>query len=280
VLELQQQLTLLTLPQLGSFRDTQVATENKIRDLIGKGNSELAEIDRQFQEFLGPGKTKLIGNTPVLITDSMTHAPMQLQVVDRKSKVRQAFGLQIRPLQKQMAANVALAKVYQTRHWSKPQVLNRAVAPASNLTDALARRAHYAAMFELAGKAELFSWSQIAIDTADAILADSVYRANAKRSKDERAFLPSTFMALLPNAEYTEATGILQEVLMSAKRAGMAIAQFEQRGSAVSLDLIALGLSAQDAALVDPGLDTDPFDASGAVKESYFLNAGKRVSGR
>lgn len=279
-MDLQKQLTLLTLPQLGGFRDTQLKIEGRIKDLIGKANSQIAQIEASFEEFIGPNKTRLVGNTPVTILDSRTHAPIQAQLVERKTEIRQAFSVQILPLQKQIVANVALAKVYQSRHWSKPQVLNRAVAPASNLTDALSRRAAYAQIFQQVGKMELFSWAQIAIDSGDAILADAVYRANGKRSREERAFLPSTFMSLLPNADYTEAAGILQEVLLSAKRAGLSIAQFDGHGSAVSLDLIAMGLSSLDDSIIDPGLDDDPFDSTGAVKESYLLSSGKRVSGQ
>lgn len=126
----------------------------------------------------------------------------------------------------------------------------------------------------------LFAWAQLAIDTGDAVLADAVLRANGKRLRDDRAFLASTFLNLIPNADYNEARDILQAVLNSARSAGIAIAEFEGRRSAVSLDLIRMGLADQDGALPTDGLDDDPFDSSGAVKPEYLLATGKKVAGQ
>jgi hypothetical protein len=278
-MQLQPQLRLLTIAQLGDFRNSQVKTEGRIRDLIGKANSEMATIDSDFKEFIGPNRTKLIGTTQVQIFDSQTHAPMLAQVADRKYKVRQAFGEQLRPLHKQVVANVALAKTYSSRHWSKVSCLNRATS-GDGVTDAVQRRAAYSAMFAQAGKAELFAWAQLALDTGDAVLADAIYRANSARVKTDRGFEPASFISLMPNGEFTESQTILQEVVDSAKRAGLAIAQFEGRGSAVSVDLIAMGLAEQDGTLPGPSQDLDPFDETGAIRPEYLMQQGKRVSGQ
>ncbi len=92
--------------------------------------------------------------------------------------------------------------------------------------------------------------------------------------------MASTFLNLIPNADYNEARDILQAVLNSARSAGIAIAEFEGRRSAVSLDLIRMGLADQDGALPTDGLDDDPFDSSGAVKPEYLLATGKKVAGQ
>src|SRR5262249_26169143 len=126
------------------------------------------------------------------------------------------------------------------RHWSLPAVLNRAGVGKGDgtgaITEGLARRAHYAVIFEKAGKAELATWGQLAIDTGDAILADSVYRANGARSKEDRGFEPTSLLSKLRNDDYKTAQAALEAVEDLAVNAKRLIDAFHERTNAVNLE--------------------------------------------
>ena len=59
----------------------------------------------------------------------------------------------------------------------------------AGIVEAMQLRAAYVDILAAAGPVELASWGQQAIDTGDAILADTVLRENGARKADERPFM-------------------------------------------------------------------------------------------
>jgi hypothetical protein len=276
---LRQQIPFLSLTGLRDFAARQAVKLTEVKRLIAGAESEIAKIQADAAPFF-TGENRLIGNVKVRI-NSPADTGLQTQVVERKYKVRQALDQQLVPLFKQMLAAKAVAKEYATRHWTKPQVLNRATT-GTGATEGLTRRAAYATIFEKIGKAQLFDFGQLAIDTGDAILGDSVYRATMIRPREERPFQPAELIALIPNAEYTEATAILQSVLDTTDAAGLAIASFEGKTGKVSISKIALGLHGQrEKVKAQEDLSDDlgeMLDSAGGIRDEWLLKIGKRVS--
>lgn len=263
---LQKQLPLLSLAGLRDFAAGQTRRHEEVKRLLAGAQAEIAKIDAEAKQFF-TGGTRRVGNTEVRI-NNRADAALQAQVADRKGKVRMALDEQLRALHKQIIAAKAIAKEYATRHWSKAQVLNRATT-GSGVAEGLARRAHYATIFERVGKAQLFDFGQLAIDTGDAILGDAVYRAVMTRARDERPFQPAEFITILPNGEFDEASAILQSVMDEADQAGIAIATFEGRTGQVSLSRITMGLQGLDDSL--RAGDDDMLDEAGGIKESALV---------
>lgn len=270
---LQQALPLLTIEGLRSFLAKQTSYLIEVRRLISGATAEMARIDAEAKPFL-TGGTRLVGNTPVRV-NSPADATIARQVVDRKARVRVGLDSQLTVVFKKMLAAKAVAQEYAGRHWTKPQVLNRATTGAG-ATEGLTRRAAYAEIFEKVGKAQLFDFGQLAIDTGDAVLADAVYRAVMIRSRDERPFQPAEFISLVQNTEYTDSVTILQGILDTADEAGQAIATFEGKTGQVSLNRIALGLRGQGAEIANDDL----LDEAGGVREDAMVRMGKQFSGQ
>ena len=109
---------------------------------------------------------------------------------------------------------------------------------------ATALRAQYAEILEHAGAVELAGWCQGAIDSADIVLMDAVIRENDSRRKDERAFLSPGVLELFGNVwqEHRLAQAVLNEVVTTAHRGGVALSKFEGGNGTVGLQRIALGL--------------------------------------
>lgn len=267
--DLKTPIPLMSIANLRTFASDQTARAEEVQRLINGANSDLAKIDSDLKQFLSGGIKRI--NNLELRVNSPADAPLMAQAAERKAKVRTALDEQLRPLFRKMLAAKELASEMATRHWTKPAVLNRATSGAG-ATDSIVRRSAYKAIFEQAGKAELASWGQLALDTGDAVLADAIYRANSARPKDERGFSPAAFIELLPNSDYTEANTVLQSVMDSADRAGIAISEFEGRTGKVSLNRIAMGLAGQGkkAAPVD-----DLLDEAGGIRDEALINFAK-----
>ncbi|MCC6394773.1 MAG: hypothetical protein IT167_29535 [Bryobacterales bacterium] len=261
---LQSQLPLLSLSGLRDFGAAQSERLNKFLELISGANAEMAKIEADAKPFFS-GATRTVGNTTVRVGHP-ADAPIQAQVIERKSKVRTALDAQLRPLFKAMLAASTVAKEYADRHWSLPQVLNRATT-GNGALEGLTRRASYATIFEKIGKAQLFDFGQLAIDTGDAVLADSVYRAAMTRPREERPFQPAEFISLLRNSDHTEATTILQKVLDDCDKAGTAMAEFEGQTGRVNLNMITAGLQKQGRI---PAAH-DLLDEAGGIREEALI---------
>ena len=266
---LQPQLPLLSLSGLRDFGAAQSQRLTKFLSLISGAKAEMAKIDADAQQFF-TGGTRTIGTTTVRV-NNRADAAIQAQVVERKSKVRTALNEQLSPLFKAMLAASTVAKEYADRHWSLPQVLNRATTGNGTL-EGLTRRASYATIFEKIGKAQMFDFGQLAIDTGDAVLADSVYRAVMTRPREDRPFQPAEFIALVKNTDHTEATAILQQVLDDCDKAGTAMAEFEGRTGRVNLNMIASGLAKQGRI---PAAEDDLLDEAGALKDEALISFAK-----
>lgn len=156
-------------------------------------------------------------------------------------------------------------------------MLNRATT-GNGTTDGLTRRATYAEIFEQAGIAQLSDFGQLAIDTADPVLADAVFRAVAALPNTQRPFAPAGFLELVPNADFTEAQQILQAVADAADSAKRAMDTFDGgRHGAVTQLQIEKGLRAQQANADAFNID-DILDASGGVREDALLRMSQRLS--
>jgi hypothetical protein len=271
---LRQSIPLLSLAGLRDFAARQVNYRDEVKRLIAGAEAAIAKIQADAVPFL-TGGVKKINNLSLRIS-SPADSVIQAQVADRKYKVRQALDAQLIPLFKKMVAAKALAKEYAERHWSKPQVLSRATT-GNGTTEGIQRRAAYAAIFASMGRAALFDAAQECIDTGDAVKADALYRAICSLPRDERPCQPAEFISLVPNAEYTEATAVLQSVLDATDQAGLAIATFEGKTGKVSISKIALGLAGQGDKLKP---EEDMLDAAGGIRDEWVLEQARRASGK
>jgi hypothetical protein len=123
-------------------------------------------------------------------------------------------------------------------------------------------------LFRLAGKMEMLTWGQLAIDTADAVMADAVYREVTTRTVADRPFLPAEFISNLRNAEFDEAQDILKSVRIETERAQAVLERFESASGAPSLNRMANALRDRK---VQPSADEDDvFDELGGIKEGYL----------
>lgn len=262
---LQKQLPLLSLSGLRDFAAKQTARHEQIKSAIAAAQAEIAKIDAEAKPFY-TGGTRMAGTVQIR-TVNRADAAIQAQVVERKSKVRVALNEKLMPVWKAMVAASTLAKEYAERHWTLPQVLNRATTGNGNgATEGIQRRAAYSVIFEKIGKAQLFDFCQLAIDTGDAVLQDACYRAVMTRTREERPFQPAEFISLIVNSEHTDAQAILQGVLDAATEAGRLMASFEGRSGAVNHSLITAGLAKQGKIA-----DDDFVDEAGGIKDEALL---------
>ena len=159
-------------------------------------------------------------------------------------------------------------------------MLNRATT-GNGVTEGIQRRAAYAEIFETAGRAQLYAFGQVAIDTADAVLADSVYRAVASLPSKERPFSPAQLLELVPNAEYTEAQALVNTVMDDHDAAKRAFDTFiGGRHGQVTTDQIRAALDQRDR---ESGVDDfnvdDILDEAGGIREDALVRLGKRTAG-
>lgn len=274
VKSLKQQIPLLSLGGLRDFGAQQSKRLDAILLSLRRGQSDIDKIKADITPFL-TGEVRRIGTVMARVNNPADQA-LQAQAVQKQYDVRKQINIEIRPTFQKMLAAKALATEYRTRHWSKIQVLNRATT-GSGATDSLLRRAAYSEIFEQAGVAQLSDFGQLAVDTGDPILADSVYRAVAALPNDKRPFAPAAFLELVPNSDYTEAQQILQAVMDAADSAKQSLDTFDGgRHGQVTQNQIEKGLRAQSSAEAF-NID-DLLDASGGVREDALLRMSQRLS--
>jgi hypothetical protein len=185
------------------------------------------------------------------------------QLVSAIGEVRRATDKELVPIVKAMQAAAADAKERGERHWDKHSTLRKAKSgngDAQGIIEAMALRASYAQVLAVCGPVELAKWAQQAIDTGDAILADAVLRENGARKKDEQSFMNGTVLDKLPNAEHEQAQALLNQVIDTAQRGGLAYSEF-QRQAPDALRRIELGLKARQR-INEPKVGED-----GAIRE-------------
>ena len=91
---------------------------------------------------------------------------------------------------------------------------------------------------------ELAKWAQQAIDTGDPILCDSVLRETGERKRDEQPFSCASLLEKIPNAEHEQAQGLLNQVIDTAAKGGLAYSEF-QRQAPDAMKRLELGLKAR-----------------------------------
>jgi hypothetical protein len=171
----------------------------------------------------------------------------QRQLVSAIGNVRRETDKELVPIVKAMQATAGDAKERGERHWDKHSILRKAKSGnggAQGILEAMALRASYAQVLEVCGAVELAKWAQQAIDSGDPILADAVLRENGARKRDEQPFMNATILEKLPNTEFEEAQALLNQVIDTAQRGGLAYSEF-QRQAPDAIRRIELGLKAR-----------------------------------
>lgn len=273
---LQPPVPLLTLAGLRDFSAQQTKRHDDVQCILTRGQADIAQAKSNIEPFL-TGERKRVGTVEVRLSHPADGA-LQAQVVAKQYQIRQAINLEIRPIFQKMLAAKTLAEEYMTRHWQKIQVLNRATT-GSGLTDSMVRRAAYAEVFAQAGKAQLWDFGQLAVDTADPVLADCLFRAVAAIPTADRPFQPAAFLALVQNAEWTEAQQLLEGVVESFRSAKRGIDIFGGgKHGQVTVDQIESGLRAQDKKSDEELNIDDILDAAGGIREDAVLRLGQQVN--
>lgn len=274
---LQKQVPLLGTVQLRDFANQQSKRLDTIQSILKRGQAALDKAKDDMTPFM-TGGTRRVGTATIRTLNAADQA-LQGQVVAKQYEIRKNMATEYRDIFQKMVAAKTLSETYKERHWSKPQVLNRATT-GQGLTDSMLRRAAYAQVFTQAGKAQLFDFGQLAVDTADPVLADSIYRAVASMPNDERPFAPAGLLELVPNAEYDEATQLLDGVVENYRQAKRGIDAFEGgRHGQVTQEQIEAGLRARDKdAPVDNFDPDDILDEAGGIREDALLRISSRVA--
>lgn len=200
----------------------------RLTSLITNGEAKIEELKRLFA-----GNPQ--GNEP-------QRARALHQPVPAIAQVRKAVTDEGMVIVKGLNDAAQMAEEMSQRHWSVRSLLK--VAKPGGLQQAMTLRAQYAEVLAKAGVVELASWCQQAIDGGDPLLLDAVIRENDSRRRDDRAFLTPGVLEMFGNnwTEYRTAKALFDEIVTTAKRGGLLLAEFENGTGKVATDRIALGL--------------------------------------
>lgn len=277
--QLKQQIPFLGLAQLRDFNDQQQKRLDEVQRILKRGQGSIDQAKAATDANLHGAKKK-IGSVEVRLNHPWDKG-MKHRLVEQITGIRNTIEQEVRAVMQKMLNAKVLASEYQTRHWTKIQVLNRAnVGNGVNATDSLMRRAAYAEVFKTAGKAQLHDFGQLAIDTGDAVLADSVFRAVASLPSADRPFPPASLLALVPNAEFEEAKQLLNATMDAYDAAKRGFDTFMGgRHGQVTQAQIAAALRQQQQDGADDFNINDILDDAGAVREDALVRLGKRASG-
>jgi hypothetical protein len=236
LIDLKPQLIPLDMPGLQTFASEQNKRLAKLTKLIADAE---ALIEKARKEAAPPPKGVSGAERQIIqtINDRQTNS----KILD----IRRAADSALIELLKASQNAAAAAKIMGERHWNMWSVLRRAKTGNGGVVgilEAMQLRAAYADVLAAAGPSELAAWGQQAIDTADAILADSVLRENGVRKLDERPFMSSVLMTNLNNKEHAQAQALLNQVLDMNQQAGLAYSQFQRQDTA-AFKRIQMGLT-------------------------------------
>lgn len=206
----------------------------RLNSLISNSEAKINEI----RALVSGGKAG--GNEPM-------RARAASQPIQAITDIRKQVQSEGRDIVKALDAAAEMAQEMAERHWSIRVMLR--LAKPGGIAQAATLRAQYAQVLAKAGTVELAGWAQNAIDTGDVVLMDAVVRENDSRKRDDRAFLTPGVLELFGNVyqEYRLGQAMLNEVVTTAKRGGMILAEFEKGTGAVSLNKIAMGLRTANA---------------------------------
>ena len=206
----------------------------RLDSLISNSESKINEI----RALVSGGNAR--GNEP-------NRARAATQPIAAITDIRKQVESEGRELVKALEAAAAMAEEMAQRHWSIRVMLR--LAKPGGLAQATALRTQYAQVLSKAGMVELAGWAQNAIDSGDVVLMDAVIRENDSRKRDERAFLTPGVLELFGNVwqEYRLGQATLNEVITTAKRGGIILAEFEKGTGKVATNRIALGLRVANA---------------------------------
>jgi hypothetical protein len=251
------QLNLITLkPQLERWSRPELLTSNLLTPARQKETQIINMVRRDEKRIAGVRETvaSLFGNGQEQTPDGRgargSAANQPILAID---KIRREFRTEAEPLIAELNVLANGAAEIAKRHWDLHSVLRRATTgtgTGNGVSDALTRRANYSAIFAASGKSELANWAQMAIDDTDLVLADAVVRENDRRERNERAFSSNDFLDTI-GANLTEfrlARAILNETILTAERAGIAFAKFENPNGVASLSRIIMGLKLMENA--------------------------------
>lgn len=239
------QLNLIALkPQLERWHRPELLTSNLLTPARQKETTILTMVRRDEKRIAGVRETvaSLFGNGQGASAASAANQPVL--AIDR---IRREFRAEADPIISDLHTLAEGAAEIAKRHWDIHSVLRRATTgtgSGNGVSDALTRRANYHSILQNAGKSELANWAQMAIDDMDLVLADACVRANDRRERNERAFSSNDFLDTM-GANLTEfrlARAILNETILTAERAGIAFAKFENPTGVASLARIIMGL--------------------------------------
>ena len=241
LIELKPQLLPLDMSGLTRLVREQEARLSSLNNIITAAN---ARIDALRKQAAPPPK---LGSGITAQEQQIIKGIASRQLVSQIGEVRRATDKELGPLVKIMQASAATAKEMGERQWDKHSILRKAKSGnggAQGIIEAMALRASYAAILEVCGPVELAKWAQQAVDSGDPLLADAVLRENGARKKDEQPFSCASLLDKLPNAEFGEAQALLNQVIDTAQRGGLAYSEF-QRQAPDAIRRIELGLKAR-----------------------------------
>lgn len=241
------QLNLITLkPQLERWHRPELLTSDLLTPARQKENQIINMVRRDEKRIAGVRETvaSLFGNGQEVSPTGGVRASAANQPILAIDKIRREFRTEADPIISDLHTLAEGAAEIAKRHWDIHSVLRRATTGTGNVSDALTRRANYHSILQSAGKSELANWAQMAIDDMDLVLADACVRANDRRERNDRAFSSNDFLDTI-GANLTEfrlARAILNETILTAERAGIAFAKFENPTGKASLAQIIMGL--------------------------------------
>jgi len=235
LIDLKPQLIPLDINGLQQFASAQNTRLIKLTQLIATAD---AKIEKARQAAAPPPKG--VSGAERQIIQTITDRQVNSEILAIR---READGAIVGVLVAMRNAASA-AKAMGERHWDMWSVLRRAKTGNGGVVgilEAMQLRSAYAEILAAAGPTELAAWGQQAIDTADAILADSVLRENGARKQDERPFMSSALITNLKNADFVQAQVFLNQVIDLSQQAGLAYSEFQRQDSA-AFKRIQLGL--------------------------------------
>jgi|GEM_PF-3400783 len=211
-------------------------------------------------------------------------ATANYQPIPAIAKIRAEFEAKARPMVEDLKVYAEGAQEMAKRHWTVQAMLR--IAKPNGVLQAVSLRAHYAVVLAKAGMVELNGWAQTALDEMDAVLMDSVIRENDARKRDDRGFSSSELLKRFGDnwEDYRLANAILSEVVVVARRGGMAYAKFENPNGVSSVNRIALGLAVaanteydidEEGGIILKPQHADHADRMAAVGAAVKAKAGK-----
>ncbi|MCX6587083.1 MAG: hypothetical protein NTX13_10960 [Acidobacteria bacterium] len=244
------QLNLIALkPQLERWHRPELLTQNLLTPARQKETTILTMVRRDEKRIAGVRETvaSLFGNGQEVTPTGGVRASAANQPILAIDKIRREFRAEADPIISDLHTLAEGAAEIAKRHWDIHSILRRATTGTGStigVSDALTRRANYHSILQSAGKSELANWAQMAIDDMDLVLADACVRANDRRERNERAFSSGDFLDTIGEnlTEFRLARAILNETILTAERAGIAFAKFENPNGGASIARIIMGL--------------------------------------